>query len=73
MKRKYYLGLDVAKEKVRAALCNGAGTLLWEADLPVSAAGRIHLLEQLRRRIAEPGQLLGLIEATAHGSSSWFR
>ncbi|MCA1838266.1 MAG: hypothetical protein LC674_05770 [Actinobacteria bacterium] len=49
MKRTYYLGLDVAKEKVRVALCDWTGAICWEGDLPVSAAGRRRLLEELRR------------------------
>jgi hypothetical protein len=34
MKANYFLGLDVAKQKVRAALRGAGGRLLWEKDLP---------------------------------------
>ncbi len=54
MKPLYCLGLDVAKHKLRAALCDGAGAILFEHDLPVSAAGRSELLAQLRARVPDP-------------------
>ncbi len=58
MKPIYCLGLDVAKHKLRAALAGGDGRICFEADLPVSAAGRHELLAQLRARVPAPEQLL---------------
>jgi transposase len=72
MKRRYYLGLDVAKQKIRAALATGDGRLAWEADLPVSAAGVCDLLAQLHARTgAHPGQVLVLVEATGVLHLNW--
>ena len=67
----YSLGLDVAKQKIRAALSDAKGRLLWENDLPVSAAGRTELLQQLRAHCPAPAQLLGLIEATGLLHLNW--
>jgi transposase len=72
MKQTYYLGLDVAKEKIRAALCEGSGAICWEADLAVSASGRSELLEQLKARTGvDPGQVLVLVEATGLLHLNW--
>ena len=72
MKANYFLGLDVAKQKVRAALRGpGGGGLLWEKDLPVSAAGRSELLAQLQRRVAQPERLLVVLEATGVLHLNW--
>lgn len=65
MKPTYYLGLDVAKHKVRAALRGpNGGAFLFEQDLPVNAAGRRELLALLEQHLPEPGQVLVLLEAT---------
>jgi transposase len=72
VKAKYFLGLDVAKQKVRAALRGpGGGGLLWEKDLPVSAAGRDELLAQLQGRVPEGRQLLIVLEATGVLHLNW--
>src|SRR5712691_5948163 len=71
MTETYYLGLDVAKPKIRVALCDCAGALRWEKDLPVSAAGRAELLQQLEARTGEPAQVLVLVEATGLLHLNW--
>ncbi len=72
MKTTYILGLDIAKHKVRAALGRGgAGAMLFEADLSVSAAGRAELLAQLRARVLVPEQLLVVLEATGVLHLNW--
>lgn len=71
MKTTYILGLDIAKHKVRAALGRDAAAMLWEADLPVSAAGRAELLAQLQARIPVPEQLLVVLEATGVLHLNW--
>lgn len=65
MKPTYFLGIDVAKHKIRAALlCARGSRTCFERDLPVNAAGRRELLALLRQHVNEPDQLLVLIEAT---------
>jgi len=64
MKATYFLGLDVAKHKVRAALRGPGGGFLCEQDLPVNAVGRRELLALLEQHLPEPGQVLALLEAT---------
>ena len=71
MKKCYYLGIDVAKLKVRAALGGAEGRWLLEKDLPVSAAGVAQLLRELQARVAEPAQLLVLLEATGLLHLNW--
>ncbi len=71
MKTLYCLGLDVAKHKLRAALCGSAGAILFEADLPVSAGGRAELLALLRARVPQPEQLLVVLEATGVLHLNW--
>ena len=71
MKRTYYLGLDVARNKFRAALAAFDGSLCWEKDLPVSAAGRDELLRQLKARTPAPEQVLVLVEATGLLHLNW--
>ncbi len=71
MKLLYCLGLDVAKHKLRAALAGGDGRICFEADLPVSAAGRAELLAQVRVRVPKPAQLLVLLEATGVLHLNW--
>jgi transposase len=67
----YYLGLDVAKQKIRAALCEPKGRLLWQSDLVVSAAGCRELLRQLRFWCPSSAQLLVLVEATGLLHLNW--
>ncbi|MGI8820898.1 MAG: IS110 family transposase [Chthoniobacterales bacterium] len=64
MKTAYYLGLDVAKHKVRAALRGPDSRFLFERDLPVNAAGRNELLVLLAAHLPAPDQVLALLEAT---------
>ena len=64
MKTTYILGIDAAKHKIRAALRDAHEQLLFEKDLPVSAAGCARLLAQIREHVPAPEQLLVLIEAT---------
>ena len=71
MKPIYSLGLDVAKHKIRAALCDPQGRCLWEKDLPVSAAGRNQFVRELRARCPSAAQLLVLIEATGLLHLNW--
>lgn len=71
MKRLYCLGLDVAKHKLRAALSGGDGRIVYEADLPVHAAGRAELLAQLRARVSQPAELLVVLEATGVLHLNW--
>jgi transposase len=71
MKPLYCLGLDVAKHKIRVALSEPKGRLLWEKDLPVSAAGLSDLLQQLRLSEIAPAHLLVLIEATGLLHLNW--
>jgi transposase len=72
MKPTYILGLDLAKYKVRAALRRaGEERCLFEKDLPVRAAGVRALLRELKARVAEPAQLLVLVEATGVLHLNW--
>ena len=71
MKPLYCLGLDLAKHKLRAALSDGAGAILLEADLPANAAGRSELLAHLRARVPQPEQLLVVLEATGVLHLNW--
>ena len=64
MKPTYFLGLDVAKHKIRAALSQAEGRICCEQDLPVSAAGRRELLALVRQHVPASAQLLVLLEAT---------
>src|SRR5947199_187662 len=58
MKLLYFLGIDAAKHKIRAALSAGRETLLLEKDLPATATGLGQLLAMLKERVKEPEQLL---------------
>jgi transposase len=64
MKPSYFLGIDTAKHKIRVALRDAHEQILFEKDLPASAAG----LRELRARIEAQSQarerFLVLIEAT---------
>src|SRR6266513_6016875 len=71
MKLLYFLGIDAAKYKIRAALRAGRETLLLEKDLPVTATGLSQLLAMLKERVKEPEQLLVLIEATGVLHLNW--
>ena len=44
MKISYFLGLDAAKHKIRAALGDAPGRILFEKDLPVNITGLRELL-----------------------------
>ena len=67
----YFLGIDAAKHKIRAALSAGRETLLLEKDLPATATGLGQLLAMLKERVKEPEQLLVLIEATGVLHLNW--
>jgi hypothetical protein len=71
MKQTYILGLDAAKHKVRAALSAADERFLFEKDLPVNAAGLRELLVRLQAHVADPEQLLVLIEATGMLHLNW--
>ncbi len=71
MKLLYFLGIDAAKHKIRAALSAGRETLLLEKDLPATATGVGQLLAMLKERVKEPEQLLVLIEATGVLHLNW--
>jgi transposase len=64
MKPTYFLGLDAAKHKMRATLCQQQERVLFEKDLPVTATGLHQLLSLLKQHVKAPLQLLILVEAT---------
>ncbi len=64
MKPTYFLGIDTAKHKIRVALRGAQGQLLFEKDLPASAAGLRELLARLEAQSQEAERFLVLIEAT---------
>lgn len=64
MKPSYFLGIDTAKHKIRVALSDAAERLLFERDLPVSAAGLRELLARLEAQSKERECFRVLIEAT---------
>ena len=53
MKISYFLGLDAAKHKIRAALSDGAERVLWQSDLAVSATGLRELLAQIKQQLTD--------------------
>ena len=59
MKQTYFLGLDTAKHKIRAALRDAEERLLFEKDLPVSAAGLRELAGPARAQVPRAGALPG--------------
>jgi transposase len=71
MKISYFLGLDTAKHKIRAALANGPGRILFEKDLPVNITGLRELLVRLQVLVPDPEQLLVVIEATGVLHLNW--
>jgi transposase len=71
MKQTYFLGIDAAKYKIRAALSAGQERFLFEKDLPVKGAGLGELLAQIKQQVKEPEQLLVLIEATGVLHLNW--
>ena len=71
MKPTYFLGLDAAKHKIRAALADGLGRLVLEKDLPVNGTGLGELLARLRALVPEPQSLLVLMEATGVLHLNW--
>jgi transposase len=64
MKQSYFLGLDTAKHKIRVALRDAKEHMLFEKDLPASAAGLRELLAGLEAQSAERKLFVVLIEAT---------
>jgi len=64
MKPSYFLGLDTAKHKIRVALRDAHEQLLFEKDLPASAAGLRELLARLEAESPERKRFVVLIEAT---------
>jgi transposase len=64
MKQSYFLGLDTAKHKIRVALRDAKEHMLFEKDLPASAAGLRELLARLEAQSAERKRFVVLIEAT---------
>lgn len=71
MKQSYFLGLDAAKHKIRAALSDGLGRILLEKDLPVNITGLRELLARVGALVPDPEQLLVVIEATGMLHLSW--
>jgi transposase len=71
MKISYFLGIDAAKHKIRAALSDRQERVLFEKDLPVHATGLSELLGKLKQQVKEPAQLLVLIEATGVLHLNW--
>jgi transposase len=64
MKQSYFLGIDTAKHKIRVALRDAREQMLFEKDLPASAAGLRELLARLEAQSPEPKRFVVLIEAT---------
>ena len=54
MKPTYFLGIDAAKHKMRAALSNRSEHVLFEKDLPVAATGLRQLLAAIKRQVNDP-------------------
>jgi predicted NBD/HSP70 family sugar kinase len=54
MKQTYFLGIDAAKHKIRAALADGQERILLEKDLPVNAAGLRQLLGKIKQQVKDP-------------------
>ena len=72
MKISYFLGLDTAKHKIRAALGDDdPGRILFEKDLPVNITGLRELLVRLQVLVPDPEQLLVVIEATGVLHLNW--
>lgn len=64
MKPTYILGIDAAKHKIRVALRDEKERLLFEKDLPVSAAGLRELEARLEAQDQARERFLVVIEAT---------
>ena len=58
MKIFYFLGIDAAKHKIRAALSDDSEGVLFEKDLPVNMTGLSELLAKIKKQVKEPEQLL---------------
>jgi transposase len=71
MKTSYFLGIDAAKHKIRAALSDKENRLLWQSDLAVSAGALGQLLSEIKTHVSHPEQLLILIEATGMLHLNW--
>lgn len=71
MKQSYFLGIDAAKHKIRIALANGPGRIMFEKDLLVNVAGLRELLGGLEAHVPDKSQLLVLVEATGVLHLNW--
>jgi transposase len=71
MKTSYFLGIDAAKHKIRAALSDKENRLLWQSDLAVSVGALRQLLAKIKTHVPHPKQLLVLIEATGMVHLNW--
>jgi len=71
MKTSYFLGIDAAKHKIRAALSDKENRLLWQSDLAVSAGALRQLLAKIKTHVVHKEQLLILIEATGMLHLNW--
>lgn len=71
MKQTYFLGIDAAKHKIRAALADGQERILFEKHLPVNATGLRELLARLQSHVPDPNQVLVVIEATGVLHLNW--
>lgn len=71
MKQSYFLGIDAAKHKIRAALAESQERILFEKDLPVTALGLRELVSKIKQHVKDPQQLLVLIEATGVLHLNW--
>ena len=71
MKTSYFLGIDAAKHKIRAALSDKENRLLRQSDLAVSASALRQLLAKIKTYVPHPEQLLILIEATGMLHLNW--
>jgi transposase len=71
MKISYFLGIDAAKHKIRAALSQGQERFLFEKDLPVTASALAELLAEVKALVLNQDELLVLIEATGVLHLNW--
>lgn len=71
MKPTYFLDIDAAKHKMRAALSNRLEHVLFEKDPSVQATGLRQLLAAIKQQVNDPEQLLVLIEATGLLHLNW--
>ena len=71
MKPSYFLGIDAAKHKMRAALSNRSDRVLFEKDLSAQATGLRQVLAAIKRQVKDSEQPLVLIEATGLLHLNW--